>query len=408
MSKRRIAVFTGNRAEYGLQLPILRALRSNTAVECLLVVSGAHLDANFGSTLDEINNDGFLVSAEVKIEMSADHVNSTPLAIGSGIVAITKALSELKPDVFIVYADRFEGLAAMIAATQMNIPTAHIEGGDLTDGGALDDSVRHAMTKLAHLHFTTNDEATNRIIAMGEESWRVVTAGFPAIDLIAEGNLASPEEIQEELDVNPELPLVVFTQHSVTTESHLVDHQISESVAAIRQLAVVGVQVLITYPNNDVGADKIIEQITALESEKLANIFVRKSLGRYLYHGLIALALDRSRQVVCAGNSSSGIKETPVFGCPTVNIGSRQSGRLRGTNVIDTDYARNEIHNAIMQSLFDPETRNRCFSTINPYWKGGAGEIIVKHLTKVSLDQRLLRKKMTIGGDGKIIGVNVE
>jgi UDP-N-acetylglucosamine 2-epimerase (non-hydrolysing)/GDP/UDP-N,N'-diacetylbacillosamine 2-epimerase (hydrolysing) len=408
MSKRRIAVFTGNRAEYGLQLPILRALRSNTAVECLLVVSGAHLDANFGSTLDEINNDGFLVSAEVKIEMSADHVNSTPLAIGSGIVAITKALSELKPDVFIVYADRFESLAAMIAATQMNIPTAHIEGGDLTDGGALDDSVRHAMTKFAHLHFTTNDEATNRIIAMGEESWRVVTAGFPAIDLIAEGNFASPREIQEVLDVNPELPLVVFTQHSVTTESHLVNHQISESVAAIRQLAEAGVQVLITYPNNDVGADKIIEQITALKSEKLANIFVIKSLGRYLYHGLIALALDRSRQVVCVGNSSSGIKETPVFGCPTVNIGSRQSGRLRGTNVIDTDYVRSEIHDAIMQSLFDPETRKRCFSTINPYWKGGAGEIIVEHLTKVSLDQRLLRKKMTIGGDGKIIGVNVE
>jgi UDP-N-acetylglucosamine 2-epimerase (non-hydrolysing)/GDP/UDP-N,N'-diacetylbacillosamine 2-epimerase (hydrolysing) len=165
---------------------------------------------------------------------------------------------------------------------------------------------------------------------------------------------------------------------------------------------------LITYPNNDVGADKIIEQITALKSEKLANIFVIKSLGRYLYHGLIALALDRSRQVVCVGNSSSGIKETPVFGCPTVNIGSRQSGRLRGTNVIDTDYVRSEIHDAIMQSLFDPETRKRCFSTINPYWKGGAGEIIVEHLTKVSLDQRLLRKKMTIGGDGKIIGVNVE
>ena len=218
MKKRVVAVFTGNRAEYGLQFPILRAIDQHPNLDYRLLVSGAHLDSNFGSTLDEIQNDGFHIDSEIKIEMDAVSLFATAQAIGSGVSAISRVLDEIRPDIMVVYADRFEGFAAVIAATQMNIPTAHIEGGDLTEGGALDDSVRHAMTKLSHLHFTTNEQATNRILGMGEEAWRVHTVGFPAIDLISEGNFASKSEVIESLDLDITRPLVLFTQHSVSTE----------------------------------------------------------------------------------------------------------------------------------------------------------------------------------------------
>ena len=188
MKKRIIAVFTGNRAEYGLQFPILKAIDNHPQLDYRLIVSGAHLDKNFGNTLKEILNDGFHIDAEVKIDMDANSLESNVQAIGKGIISVGEALKKIQPDMMVVYADRFEGFAAVIASTQMNIPTAHIEGGDLTEGGALDDSVRHAMTKLSHLHFTTNQQASNRVLAMGEESWRVHTVGFPAIDMISEGN----------------------------------------------------------------------------------------------------------------------------------------------------------------------------------------------------------------------------
>jgi UDP-N-acetylglucosamine 2-epimerase (non-hydrolysing)/GDP/UDP-N,N'-diacetylbacillosamine 2-epimerase (hydrolysing) len=165
MSKRTIGVFTGNRAEYGLQFPILRAIALHPDLDYRLIVSGAHLEASFGRTLEEIRSDGFRIDAEVKIEMNADSLFSTAQAIGSGVIEISKVLAQIRPHMLVVYADRFEGLAAVIASSQMNIPTAHVEGGDLTEGGALDDSVRHAMTKLAHLHFTTNQQASNRLWA---------------------------------------------------------------------------------------------------------------------------------------------------------------------------------------------------------------------------------------------------
>jgi len=202
MDKKIIAVFTGNRAEYGLQYPILKAIREHPELEYRLVVSGAHLDDNFGRTIEEIYHDGFEIAAEVKIDMADDSLTSTAQAIGSGVISMSQALADIKPHYLAVYADRFEGFAAVIAGTQMNVPTVHVEGGDITEGGALDDSVRHAMTKLAHLHFTTNQQASNRLLAMGEESWRVHTVGFPAIDLIAEGKFASPEEIVAELDLD--------------------------------------------------------------------------------------------------------------------------------------------------------------------------------------------------------------
>ena len=178
MQTRKIAIFTGNRAEYGLQFPILQAVDAHPVLEYQLIVSGAHLDKNFGRTLSEIRADGFTIHAEVKIDMSADTLYATAQAIGSGVLSMAHELNNIRPDILVVYADRFEGFAAIIAGTQMNVPTAHVEGGDLTEGGALDDSVRHAMSKLAHLHFTTNQQAPSRLLAMGEEPWRVHRWGF--------------------------------------------------------------------------------------------------------------------------------------------------------------------------------------------------------------------------------------
>ena len=399
--KKNIAIFTGNRAEYGLQYPILKAVKDHKNLDYSLIVSGAHLDNNFGNTLEEINQDGFDVYKEVKIDMDAGSLDSTVNAIGSGILSIGKTLSLLKPDIFVVYADRFEGLAAVIASTQMNIPTAHIEGGDLTEGGALDDSVRHAMTKLAHVHFTTNQQASNRLLSMGEESWRVHTAGFPAIDMISEGNYAVENEIVKDLGVDLTRPIILFTQHSVTTEFHKSKTQLKTSLEALKEAAKKGVQCIITYPNNDAGGKQIIECLQELDEENLKNIIVRRSLGRYLYHGILGLALDRNKKIICMGNSSSGIKETPIFGCPTINIGSRQLARLRGDNVLDTEYSSPEILSAIEKCLSDESFREKCHNSENPYYVGGAGKFIANTLDKLSIDEKLIRKKMPIRGEVK-------
>lgn len=399
MRKRVIAVFTGNRAEYGLQFPILKAINAHPGLEYRLVVSGAHLDSNFGRTLKEIENDGFTIHAEVKIEMEADTLYGTAQAIGTGVLSISRALDMLKPDMFVVYADRFEGFAAVIAGTQMNVPTAHVEGGDLTEGGALDDSVRHAMTKLSHLHFTTNQQATNRILAMGEEPWRVHTVGFPAIDLIQEGNYATEHEIRQRFNIDVARPIVLFTQHSVTTEFDKAAGQVEPSLRALERLAAEGVQVIMTYPNNDAGGRKIIEILNRFMGTGRKNIQIHSSLGRYNYHGVLALAKKSDVRVVCAGNSSSGIKETPAFGCPTVNIGSRQDGRLRAANVIDTGYDDGGIYDAVKRCLYDGPFREICRTCENPYGVGDAGKKIAEVLSTVVLDGALIRKRMTLRGE---------
>jgi UDP-N-acetylglucosamine 2-epimerase (non-hydrolysing)/GDP/UDP-N,N'-diacetylbacillosamine 2-epimerase (hydrolysing) len=299
----------------------------------------------------------------------------------------------------VVYADRFEGLAAVIASSQVNIPTAHIEGGDLTEGGALDDSVRHAMTKLAHLHFTTNQQATNRILAMGEEGWRVHTVGFPAIDLISEGRFAGPEEIVQRLGLDLTRPVVLFTQHSVTTEFDQAVKQLLPSLDAIEQLAAEGVQVILTYPNNDAGGRQIVGHLESFAARNLPNTQVHRSLGRHLYHGVLALAKDPKRRVICMGNSSSGLKETPAFNCPTVNIGSRQEGRLRGANVVNADYNTVDIVRTAHQCLYDTAFRDLCRNAENPYWLGDAGPKVAQVLADVRLDTNLIRKRMTLRGE---------
>jgi len=399
MSKRSIAVFTGNRAEYGLQFPILKAIDAHPDLDYRLIVSGAHLDPNFGRTLAEIEKDGFTVHAEVEIDLQADTLYATAQAIGTGVVSMGRALERIRPDLLVVYADRFEAFAAVIAGTQMNVPTAHVEGGDVTEGGALDDSVRHAMTKLAHLHFTTNVQATNRVLAMGEEPWRVHTVGFPAIDLIQAGNFADLHEVQSRLGLDPTRPIVLFTQHSVTTEFDQAGEQLAPSLEALQSLAQGGTQVVATYPNNDAGGRRIIAALERWPARGMPNVQVHRSLGRRLYHGVLAIARNPSGRVACVGNSSSGIKETPAFGCPAVNVGSRQLGRLRAENVIDVGYDADAITSAVRRCLFDETFRASCRTVRNPYGLGDAGRKIANILADVAIEPVLLRKSMTLRGE---------
>jgi UDP-hydrolysing UDP-N-acetyl-D-glucosamine 2-epimerase len=389
-ARRRIALFTGNRAEYGMQFPILRAIDADPRLDYQLLVSGAHLKDDFGKSVTEIENDGFKITRQIEMDTPGDDMFATATAIGIGTTATARALTELAPDLVIVYADRFESFAAMIASTQSGFPTAHVEGGDYTEGGALDDSVRHAMTKLAHLHFTTNDEATERILGLGEEPWRVKTVGLPALDLIRDGLFTQPDEIYSKYGFDSSRPVIVFTQHSVATEYAESADQIRPALQALKEVAEeVNAQVLITYPNDDAGGRLIMAEINKVPEQIPGGFQITASVGRPDYHGLLNIA------DVCVGNSSSGIKETAAFHCPSVNIGSRQQGRLRADNIIDVGYVKDEIKAAILKSLNDEQFAERVRNAINPYGAGDAGHQIADFVAKVDLDTRLLQKRMT-------------
>ena len=388
--RRKIAVFTGNRAEYGLQYPILKAIAEDSRLEYYLLVSGAHLKEDFGRTLREIEDDGFRVYAEVKLDMLEDSLYATAQAIGSGVLSLSRILDELRPHFLVIYADRFESFSAVITGTQMGIPTAHIEGGDYTEGGALDDSVRHAMTKLAHLHFTTNEQAAERVRKMGEEAWRVFNVGFPSLDVVAAGDYASPRDVYQRFKLDPERLILIFTQHSVATEFEQAAEQVRPSLAALKEVGREwDCQVIITYPNDDAGGRRIMREIERLAAKELPFVQVHQSLGRYYYHGLLNVA------AACIGNSSSGIKETPAFHCPCINIGSRQRGRLRGDNVIDVGYNKEEIVRAIGRCLHDDSFKEQVRMCENPYGAGDAGPRIADVLATIEIDQTLIQKKMT-------------
>jgi len=391
-SPRTVAVFTGNRAEYGLQFPILRAVAADPRLGYRLLAGGAHLQEDFGKTLDEITADGFEVHARVDFTMDRDTLLATAQAIGSGILSLSVALDELRPDWLIVYGDRFESMAAMITGTQMGIATAHVEGGDYTEGGALDDSVRHAMTKLAHVHFATNAAAAERILRLGEEPWRVHTVGLPSLDLVAAGDYTAPDKVLKDLELDSARPVLLFCQHSVATEAEDAAAQITPSLQALKRLVAEGFQAVVTYPNTDAGGRRMIEEIERLSGTPEVRIV--KSLGRRRFLGVLNV-IGRLGRGALVGNSSAGIKETPIFGCPVVNIGPRQRGRLRGDNVLDVPYDAAVIEAAVRRCVDDEGFRARCREGRDPYGAGDAGRRVAEVLATTPVDRTLLQKKMT-------------
>lgn len=389
---RKIAVFTGNRAEYGLLGPVLDAIASRSDLELQLIVGGAHFDAEYGGTAEEILADGFEVAAKTAVDPSLD----TARAIGHGTIAVVDALEALRPDAFVVYGDRFEAFAALIAATQSNIPSVHIEGGDKTEGGALDDSVRHAMTKLAHIHLATNIDAARRIEAMGEELWRIHDVGLPVLDRVRAGQFPGADEVSQRLSLELDRPVIVFTQHAIATEPNAALKQLEPSLKALEHVIEdSGAQIVATFPNNDDGGRAIISRLKEWEAGR-SNVVLRQSLGRALYHGVLNLAGHVTRGV-CVGNSSSGLKETPAFGCPAVNIGARQSGRLAAENVMHVGNNADEIASAITHCISSDAFRETAKTCTNPYGDGRTGPRVAKILAELKLDDvSLIQKKLTL------------
>lgn len=382
--QRVVAVFTGNRSEYGVLVPVLRRLEASPALAVKLIVSGAHLDPKFGLTLDEIARDRFTIAGTVPMKRTDDTVSAMARAAGEVTRGVAGLLPGLKPDFFLVIGDRSETLAAATAAFLSNVPVVHISGGDVARGGALDDSIRHAISRLAHLHFTTNEEARRRLIRMGEEPWRVHFAGSPTLDSVVAADYATREEVARDLNLDLTRPILVFTQHPVTTEPEAAGAQVRESLAALREA---GHQTVLTYPNNDAGADAIIAQ---LEAVKLVPHFrVRQSLGRHLYLGLLTVAS------AMVGNSSSGVIESPMFRIPAIDIGTRQLDRLRAGNVLTVGYDRKVIRAAIEKALTNKPFRAKVKKCRNPYGRGRAGEKIATVLAEVALGKKLLQKRIT-------------
>lgn len=389
MAERTIGVFTGSRAEYGLLYPVMAAIRDSDALDLKVVASGQHM----------AEDGAFEIAAHVNIAREDESPASTPRAIGAGVVAVADALERLSPDVFVVYGDRFEAFAAMIAATQMSLPTAHIEGGDLTQGGTLDDVVRHAMTKLAHVHLTTNAAAARRVALLGEETWRIHNVGFPTIDLIRSGDFSSPDDVVAALGLDLARPVVIFTQHPITTAPGAAGAQIAASLDALdRARTELGAQIVLTYPNDDLGSGTIIDALENWAGER-ADVVLRKSLGRRLYHGVLNVCGHETRGV-CVGNSSSGVKETTAFHCPTVDVGPRQTGRLRGANVAHVEHDADAIFDAIRRSLTDDAYRAEVALADNPYGAGRTGPAVAEILAGLDLnDPGLVAKKTVLPGD---------
>ena len=392
----KICIFSGNRAEYGLLSPIIKNLNESKKIKVFFIVSGSHVDKKFGETINEIKKDKIKIYQTIKLFNSGrnkDKSDYTPKNIAEIVEKYSTCLRRIKPDYNLVYADRFESFGAIIASSQMNIPTIHIEGGDKTEGGTLDDSVRHAMTKISHIHITTNDNAKKRIIKLGEEKWRVKNFGYSAMDYVKSKNYAKKSEIENKLKIKITKPIILFTQHPIPMENENIQNNFEKILHSIKRLSKLNIQIIITYPNSDYGGKKIIEKINRLKGTK--NIKIVRSLGRYLYHGVLALN-NKKIKVVCAGNSSSGIKETAIFKCPVVNIGPRQNGRFRSSNVFDVKYDDKQIYETIFKCINDEKVYKKCLKTKNLYGGGSTGKKIKKFIENFKISKKkILIKKIT-------------
>ena len=321
--KRKIAVLTTSRADYSHLYWPLRDLYVHPEVDLKLVVIGSHLSPEFGHTLREIENDGFPIAAKIECLLSSDSDVGMAKTIGVATLSLADCLGQMRPDILLLIADRYEMLAPASVALALRIPIAHIEGGEISEG-AIDDAVRNALTKMSHIHFTSTCEARRRIIAMDEEEWRVLRAGAPSLDHLRRSTLHSREALQSLLGINLEKPSVLVAYHPVT----IARDTLQEAGALFEALASIPGQVLFCYPNADAGSRDLIARTRSFATcRKNSHVFV--NLDALTYWSLL-------RQVdVFLGNSSSGIMETPSFALPTVNIGLRQQGRERARNIID-------------------------------------------------------------------------
>ncbi len=378
-----ICVFTGTRAEYGILKPVISAINDHSEMNLSLIVTGMHLSKEFGYTINEIKKDGFTICASFEMNPKNDTGFSMALSIGEGIKGTAKALKTNKPDLLIILGDRIEALSACVASVFMNIPVVHFSGGDTTKG-SIDESTRHAITKFAHIHFPATQESAERILKMGEDQWRIFPVGEPSLDTILNMKYITQNEYEAKFNVDLSKPLIIMIQHPVTTEPDQVIAQIKPTINAIKKLKF---QTIIIYPNSDAGGREIIKEIEVLEDQPYIKIY--KNLIRDDFLNTLKYAS------VMIGNSSSGITEAPSFKLPVINIGTRQEGRQRSTNIIDVQYNEEEIISAIKKALFDKNFKNLVNNCINPYGDGNSSKRVVEILTKLKFDNNLLKKQIT-------------
>jgi UDP-hydrolysing UDP-N-acetyl-D-glucosamine 2-epimerase len=378
--RRKIAVVTSSRADYSHLYWPLRVLAERADVELQLIVFAAHLSSEFGRTIEEIEKDGFSIATRVECLLSSDSDVGMAKTVGVATLGFAEHLSLMRPDILLLIADRYEMLAPASVALALRIAMAHIEGGEISEG-AIDDAVRNALTKMAHIHFTSTFAARRRVIAMGEEEWRVHRAGAPSLDHLRRSTLLGRKQLEEKLGCDLGIPTVLVSYHPVTLEKDT----LLETDALFSALQQVEGQLLFCYPNADAGSRALIARTkNFLAGREDGRVFV--NLDAITYWSLL-----RHVEVV-AGNSSSGIMETASFALPTVNIGIRQRGRERPANVIDAEAESDAIIDAI-RAARRPEFRAALRGMSNPYGDGTAAEKIAEVLTSVPPGQELLVKR---------------
>ncbi|AWL11630.1 UDP-N,N'-diacetylbacillosamine 2-epimerase (hydrolyzing) [Saliniradius amylolyticus] len=367
---KRICVFTGTRADYGLLYWLMQDILHDTELELQTLVSGSHLSPELGLTYRQIVADGFNIDAKVDMLLSADSAVATAKSMGLGVMGYADALSRLAPDALVILGDRYEALAAAQTALLLNIPIIHLHGGEITEG-AYDDALRHAITKLSYLHFTSTEPYRQRVIQLGEAPERVFNAGAIGLDHLSRSQLMTRAELAQSLDWTLHRPYFVVTYHPVTWG----DEDGPTSMAAL--LAALDCfpkhQVILTYPNADEGGRQLLpllEDYAAAQGERVKLV---PSLGQTRYLSAIKYA------DAVIGNSSSGIIEVPAFNVGTVNIGVRQQGRLAADSVLHCQPDQSNIQKAI-QTAIQERPHWQAQGVDNPYGKGSASKAIIKQL----------------------------
>ena len=371
---RRLAFFTSTRAEYGLLRPVMAEVASRTGMILQVIVSGTHLLETHGATWREIVADGFPVDERVEMITTSDDAESVALSAAQVLSGVASALGRLKPDVLVLLGDRYELLAAAQASVLSRIPIAHIHGGEATEG-AIDNSIRHAITKLAQWHFTAAESYANRIRQMGEASARVWNVGAPAMDNIAALDPLPKAELEAFLGLTLRAPAYLVTYHPVTLQD---DSGLAAMQSLLRALDTNSGSIVITGTNVDPGAGVIRSSLQAFANDRPNRVALVESLGSRRY-----LSLMRHVDVV-VGNSSSGLLEAPALGVPTVDIGNRQRGRLRAPSVLHCGESKEEIIRALEKAL-SAEHRVIAARRESPYGKPGASRRIVDLLQSLEV-----------------------
>ena len=378
MQKRKICIVTGTRAEYGLLTPLIGAVEADGSLELQLVVTGAHLAPEFGETNRAIEADGFPIAAKIEMLLSGNTPVGVTKSMGVELIGLADVLARLEPDIIVLLGDRYEILAAAAAALMFNIPIAHIHGGETTEG-AVDEGIRHAVTKMAALHFASRQRHAERILQMGENPAHVYEVGAIGLDNIFNLKLLSLEELSRQLGFPLGEKFLLVTYHPVTArgKTDRAADPLSELMNALDKFP--DYKVLITKANSDVGGREINERWDAFAAAEPSRVACRASLGQLRYLSALKYA------AALVGNSSSGLIEAPIMHTPTVNLGDRQKGREREKSVIDCDETEAAIAKGISRAL-SPEFQARAQSVVVPHFDGQIARNIKNILRDIPLE----------------------